>query len=459
MSNRDRAPGEITPRFYGSETEYGYTRQDTPPRPFKKGKVSTLWADDYPHLDLFSVNGGCLYTDCGFPEYATPECSSLEELTTHETAGDTLTQEAIQKDYPELRLHKRSISPVNGASKRYTSGYHENHATDIDIWGHEPGKIYKQDVLCSHLGTRYIIIGAGTTYNTSYRISQKSGSIKNKIGNNPTAQKPLLSNRTEHHEGDPETLLKRLHIPSGDPNISLQALRLKFGSTSCVLRLLEHGVDASDVLLKDPVAAAHTTGGPIESANQLLQLQNGQQATALDIQERLAYKTQELSMYVPLPKEELYVLDIWLDVIDALRRYFGSNDVTGSLQQLDWFTKYELIEGSEKNPEVIDLKYDQVQEGIGYKLRSNEYRYAKHAVSETAHEAAKNTPPQSRALLRGGLVFAAYKYAQVHGKVADTRADWANFKSRGDVHLLGAVSRTYEPDEIEEISRKLELKP
>lgn len=438
-------------RCYGSETEYGHTRSDA-----ASSEVSSVaWPKGYPHLEQFAANGGRLYPDVGFPEYATPECSSLEELVAHEAAGDKLAREAMRRACSRLQLHKRAVSP---AHPEYTNGYHENYATDIDVWSDErPASLYNRQALLAHLATRYLLIGAGTAVSGDYTVAQKIHGLRTEVGDDTISQKTLLNTRNRPYTGGTDTPLKRLHITSGDPNISPQALRLKFGSTSCVLRLLEHGYSMEDVFLEDSLVGALTSGGPLELANQSLQLQNGQKATPLEIQERLLHKARELSEHIPLPEDELDVLEIWQDTLDALQRYYATGDVTKPLQQLDWFSKYEFMETSHKPAAAIDLGYDKLQEGIGYKLRRNGYRYAPYAVSESDRETAMTQPPRTRAQLRGGLVVAAYRYLQAHPSEEEMQADWGYFIHNGYNHSLGPPNRTYEPEEVEAFSYKLGL--
>lgn len=472
MSKERVSSEDLVPRYYGSETEYGYTSSNgAEPRPVTR----ITFPEGYPELFGYLANGGRLYADVQFPEYATAECSTLEELANHENAGDDIMVEVMRVTNPDLVLHKRCISSPGyhiPSIQRHTTGYHENYSTTIDIWNREQASYRNCQALASHLSTRYLYIGAGTPVEEGYAIGQKVQGLNTFSDSDTVIKKPLINTREEHHTGGADTPLHRLHITSGDANLDRKTLKRKFGTTSCVLRLLEHGMPLDDVFLANPLEAAHTAGGPVEHANDPLLLANGRKMTALDIQERLALKALDLSARVPFPEEEKEIIIEWLDVVDALKQYYQYNDAPAQMQQLDWYTKLQAEqrrrEKQSRNEyengsiaDINDVLYDQLPDGIGKRLR--EKRMGRKAL-EAVETAKTNPPEQSRAKLRGGIILAAYQHQQMLGihtlgkECGDfgpiSTAEWGHFRHNAKKCALGPVNQYPTDEDVAEKNRQ-----
>ena len=86
---------ELTRRIYGLETEYGVTCASPDGRGLSADEVArylfrkvVAWGRS---SNVFLRNGSRLYLDVGsHPEYATAECSTLDELIASDGAGDLL---------------------------------------------------------------------------------------------------------------------------------------------------------------------------------------------------------------------------------------------------------------------------------------------------------------------------------------------------------------------------------
>lgn len=448
------SPDNLVERYFGSENEYSYTTRYNPARNHVRINVP----EEHPHIKDFLSNAARLYIDHGFPEYATPECPSLDELVAHELAGEELVYEFMQPLNPDNRFHKRCISPDG----LYTTGYHENYSTEIDIWNDDEESRRNIASLAAHFSTRYLYIGAGKPLENGYAIGQKVHGINEYVHLDTVRMKPLVNTRYEPHKGGETTRLERLHVTSGDANISPWALRMKFGATSCVLRLIEHGVPLDDVHLHNPLKTAYTAGGTVENANHPQLTANGRYLTPLDIQELLAIRTLNLSRYVELPEEEVTAVHEWLEIIDALRQYYGRNDAPEKMKQLDWYTKQEIWEarqrrdvhgenGARIDADGNDLLYDRLLDGKGRRLRESGGRFAQHAPAESAVEKAKTLPPeQGRAKLRGGMVLAAYNFQKYIKPMAKSTSDWGNFVHNARNYPLGAVNRQYSDEDVAE---------
>ena len=446
----------IVPRFYGSETEYSYT--------VDIGSFANINPARYPkvaHFGQYLENGGRIYKDAGdVLEYATPECKKLEELVVHEIAGEQLVWEAYGDSDTRINtLHKRSLSPVHGRKDVDVKsfGAHENYSTTVDIREAGAGS-YRRDVLASHFATRTVFIGAGKSMKDSFAIGQKMLDLTQVEGHGTTASKALVNVRDEPHSGcDGKSLLKRLHVTSGDANISPWAIRMKFGTTSLVLRLLEEEnlSNLEDIRLHNPLTSAKKVARSIDGMASPLLLTSGKTATALNIQEIFIEKVEALSRNHELPAEEVEVLKEWKGTVNALRKYQETGESQPEMNQIDWYAKKRIIEmKNEKNRgisvyqrESYDLLYDAIPQGYGVKLRDR--TFSTFMPDEKQVEQAKTTPPEGRAKLRGRFAKALYEN-KCETTFKSFAINWDRVTLEGQTADFGDVLSDFSNEEIAE---------
>lgn len=411
---------ELVPRLYGSEVEYGVTVHSLNAiilerRP--KGATYIL------PRSQFNSDGSRNYLDVGnHPEHATPECTTPDELLVYEIAGERMTDETYVDTYDPntdetdtraiTSLHKRSIDPTG----HFSAGSHENYLTTIDIWNGEKRMDYI-GVLATHDATRTVFAGAGHPSGKVYKpeeytIAQKMHDITVLASLNTTSGKPLVNLRGEHHEGG-DKRYKRFHNTSGDALISPRGIRLKNGTMSIVLRLLEHNVDVNDLTLADPLQAAKFIAMSPDNINKPLQLNNGKSATALEIQKGFIEGTRLLpKLGIQLPDDELAILDDWQEAIDNLTDHAKTGEDIKGLHWIDWYTKRYIFEGytdkkgglTEEQFANLVLVYDQTRDGIGMRMRRPGGRFSPDMPTKAAIEEARRTPPRSRAAFRGAFI-------------------------------------------------------
>lgn len=413
----------IVPRFYGSEIEYSYSRRNTKERESKPVPIPPV---DIKSNNLFLENGARSYIDLNYTlEYATPECGTVRELVAHEVAGERLIAETYlspdryKKDspIPFLSLHKRASLPASMSARlshggNYTFGAHENYSTEIATVGSTRDITDNINGLITHFATRTIFIGTGQPVKEGYLLAQKMQSITGSVGQHPT--KTLINIRNEHkneHHAGGKTKLKRLHVICGDANISENAIAMKFLTTSLTLRLLEHKVSLNDLFLVNPVHASRYVASGIDKIDAKLQLASGKTATALDIQEELAIRAENLSKTIQLPEEELAAIKTWHSLNDSLRRYVKTGEHESELDQLDWYKKKRVLDrykqkngSSFEKEEKLDLLYDKIPDGLGIKLRQNHDASVIFLPSEEEKLYARKHPPEGRAKLRSEVV-------------------------------------------------------
>src|SRR5213076_1658183 len=236
--------------------------------------------------NVFLKNGARLYLDVGsHPEYATPECDSLESLVAHDKAGERVLEGLVVD--AEKRLHDEGIAgdiylfKNNTDSAGNSYGCHENY-----LVGRHGEFSRLADVLMPFLVTRQIVSGAGKVLQTPrgavYCVSQRAEHIWEGVSSATTRSRPIINTRDEPH-ADAERF-RRLHVIVGDSNMSDYATFLKVGTTSILLRMLEDPhVVLRDMTLENPIRAIREISHDI-TCKRRVRLANGRDASALDIQ-------------------------------------------------------------------------------------------------------------------------------------------------------------------------------
>ncbi|TMK56919.1 MAG: Pup--protein ligase, partial [Actinobacteria bacterium] len=152
-------------RIFGLENEYGVTCTLRGQRRLSPDEVARYlfrrvvsWGRS---SNVFLENGARLYLDVGsHPEYATPECDSIEDLVVHDKAGERILEGLVRS--AEQRLREEGIrgevylfkNNTDSAGNSY--GCHENYLVERD------GDFTRfTDVLIPFLVTRQVFTGAG----------------------------------------------------------------------------------------------------------------------------------------------------------------------------------------------------------------------------------------------------------------------------------------------------------
>ena len=400
-------------RVVGVETEYALVgrRADGERAPRLSGgeAAQRLFAPierEYASSNVFLRNGGRLYLDVGsHPEYATPECASLADLLVHERAGDELAvrlaaraeADAAAADQPvQLRLFKNNVD-AHGNSY----GCHENYS--IDRSRDLPALAA---ALTPFLVTRQVLCGSGRWTPSGFAVSQRAEVLHDELSSMTTRTRPLINTRDEPL-ADPSRF-RRLHVISGDSNLSEPSAALKVGTLLAVLTSIEAagqgGPRVPDLELADVAGALRAVS---HDPRAVVTLASGRTMGALDIQ--AAY----LALVAGDP-----ISAQWARVLAALQS--GADE---SLEgEVEWATKRALLRryadsrglaSDDRRLAQVDLAFhDLTSAGDGTPrglFRLLEARGAAVRLTDPiAVEAALQVPPSdTRAALRGRLIQAA----------------------------------------------------
>ena len=420
-------------RIFGLENEYGVTCTLRGQRRLSPDEVARYlfrrvvsWGRS---SNVFLENGARLYLDVGsHPEYATPECDSIEDLVAHDKAGERILEGLVRS--AEARLRDEGIRGVvylfknNTDSAGNSYGCHENYLTSRrDDFSH-----YAQ-VLIPFFVSRQIYAGAGKVLQTArgamFCLSQRAEHIWEGVSSATTRSRPIINTRDEPH-ADAERF-RRLHVIVGDSNMSEYATFLKVGATSILLRMLEEpGVVLRDLTLEDPIRAIREISHDI-TCRRLVRLANGREASALDIQKEYLGRAIRFDEQRGLPPLEHKALEMWRHCIEGIEKDPLSLD-----RECDWVMKHRLVEAYRErhqlalgHPRValLDLQYHDVdrRRGIFYLLQRQ--GGAERIVTDEVIAKAMDRPPETtRARLRGEFIRRAKE------KRRDFTVDWVHLK-------------------------------
>jgi proteasome accessory factor A len=420
-------------RIFGLENEYGVTCTFRGQRRLSPDEVARYlfrrvvsWGRS---SNVFLRNGARLYLDVGsHPEYATPECDSVDELVVHDKAGERIL-EGLLVD-AERRLREEGIAgdiylfKNNTDSAGNSYGCHENYL--VGRHG-EFGRL--ADVLIPFLVTRQIICGAGKVLQTPrgavYCVSQRAEHIWEGVSSATTRSRPIINTRDEPH-ADAERF-RRLHVIVGDSNMSETTMLLKVGATDLVLRMVEAGVVMRDLTLENPIRAIREVSHDM-TGRRKVRLANGREASSLEIQREYLEKARDFVDRRGADPVVLRVLDLWERTVHAVDT--GNLDLVA--REIDWVTKYQLIERYRhkydlplSSPRVaqLDLAYHDVHRGRGLYYLLERRGSVDRVARDLAIFEAKSVPPQTtRARLRGEFIRKAQE------KRRDFTVDWVHLK-------------------------------
>lgn len=202
-------------------------------------------------------NGGLIYHDLGHPEYATPECRSLEDIVAYEMAGRRIVENLLRLG--TFRNPTHSVFANNSDHHGNTFAYHENYLTER----RHPSWIASS--MLPFLVTRQIFCGAGLFLSSNLRTYKKlKGEFD--LANDPSiwfsiSQRSMAANmkleklwigQYSHFAGASRNHASLLHVTGGDANFTRKTTKLKIGTTALVQQMVEDGFKVKSRLAVTP---------------------------------------------------------------------------------------------------------------------------------------------------------------------------------------------------------------
>jgi proteasome accessory factor A len=424
--------GNVDRRIFGIEVEYGVTCTFRGQRRLSPDEVARYlfrrvvsWGRS---SNVFLENGARLYLDVGsHPEYATPECDTVDSVVAHDKAGERILESLVEQ--AEQRLHEEGIAGTiflfknNTDSAGNSYGSHENYLVS------RVGEFQKlADTLIPFLVSRQIYAGAGKVLQTPrgalYSIAQRAEHIWEGLSSATTRSRPIINSRDEPH-ADAERY-RRLHVIVGDSNMSEYATWLKLATADLVLRMIEAGTVMRDLSLDNPIRAIREISHDM-TCQRRVRLEGGRELSALEIQRIYLERVARFLQHSGSDPVADHVLGEWARVLDTLE-----TDPLKLSRECDWVAKYHLVDDYRRrhdlplsHPRVamLDLQYHDVnrRRGLYYLLQRRDK--VDRIVKDAEIRRAMRTPPQTtRAKLRGEFI------RQAKRKRRDFTVDWVHLK-------------------------------
>lgn len=328
--------------------------------------VPPLYIEDYIDTELYVSHGrssgtsaivstgGEIYgqSPSQYPlKYATPECSSPAELTTHMRAGEIIMNTALAGLARHVGksdvVFRRSGNPDvyrNGRRviSEHSLGYRESY-TSVNLFSELRDN--KSSILeinpeakffADFLALRKIIDGAGMVADGHYSIAQKPGAINyRKFGEQTTH-----GNKQPFAQKEPS----RLMVNSGEASKSDWQTTFVVSLTSLVLRLLEHSTYPGHLRLADPNRAVRDLS---KDPHSLVRLESGVQMRGIDMLNEIVDVAIEETVLagqdIPIYEEQAaYAFTQFRNDLDTVS--LADNDVTALADRIDWAARFRDLQ-------------------------------------------------------------------------------------------------------------------
>lgn len=429
------------PKILGTETEYGITVKNSATfdpisnsvlivNSYQGGQtVQTIWdyEEENPFIDArgFKVdrkvdaprgsentamnkildNGARFYVDHAHPEFSTPECANPRDVVIYERAGEQILYQSLLNANTSLPETQQMIVYKNNSDQKGNSyGYHENYLIDRAL---PFDAIYEH--LPTFLITRQIFTGSGKvgaenkTEAIPFQISQRADFFETEIGLDTMLKRPIINTRDEPHAD--RTKYRRLHVITGDVNMSEYTTYLKLGVTAIMLSMIEDRVLDDSLKLENPTAAIRQVSRDL-TCSQPLRLANGKQATAGEIQQGFFEKAVQYAAANPCGPMADDILMKWERVLLKLAQAPETLN-----RELDWVIKYDLLRNycrkhqcdwDDPRVAMIDLQYHDIRPDKGlYYILQRQQRVERIVSDEEIAHAVAHPPEDTRAYFRG----------------------------------------------------------
>jgi len=297
---------------------------------------------------LMLSNGARVYIDHAHPEYCTPETLSARGVVAADKAGERILERCVNAANRSGTLppgEQIMVYKNNSDQKGTSYGCHENYLLSAELFEnllHRRSHIIYRYLL-PFMISRVVICGAGKvgaenkTAAAGFQLSQRADFFEMLMGPQTTYRRPLFNTRDESHSDSGG--YRRLHVILGDANMSEMATYLKIGTTQLVLHMIEDGYISADLTLADPVAAFQAVSRDL-TFHQPLTLENGQQMTAVDLQEQYLGLAERYLNAGGGSDEQWAVWQQWADVVDAL----AVGNMPYLARRLDWAVKKTVLD-------------------------------------------------------------------------------------------------------------------
>ncbi len=360
------------------------------------------------------TNGARYYVDHAHPEYSTPECSTVREVVVYDKAGELILARSVAAAGRLLPPGQQLVVLKNNSDGKGNSyGTHENYLMDRSapfgrVVAHVMPHFVSRQVYTGSGKVGCEAVGTAAGGGPSFQLTQRADFFEEEVGLETTLKRPIVNTRDEPHCNAQK--YRRLHVITGDANLSETATFLKVGTTALVLSMIEDDwyarSGARDLTLQAPVAAMRRVSYDL-GLREPLALADGGSMTALEMQwEQLdlarKYAQDIGTESVGGPEAGAEILAVWEEVLAGLE-----SDPMSLADRLDWVAKYRVVDGYRRRHELswddpklalMDLQYHDVRPERSLYSRLG----LRRLVTDAEVERAVSEPPDTtRAYFRG----------------------------------------------------------
>jgi proteasome accessory factor PafA2 len=381
--------------------------------PGNDARGMNLFAGIAPEVETHLVNavltnGARYYVDHAHPELSTPECADARSVVVFDRAAELILIESMEAAGRVLGPGEEILIFKNNSDRKGNSyGCHENYLMDRTT----PFARVIAHVM-PHLITRQIFTGAGkvgseaigvSSLQVPFQLTQRADFFEEEVGLETTLKRPIVNTRDEPH-ADPKKY-RRLHVITGDANMSEVATFLKVGTTSIVLSLIEDDALPRTLELANPVQCMRQVSYDL-TLRQPLETLDGSTITALEWQWELFDAARKYADDRGLESVDAVigeqVMARWEQVLSGLE-----SDPMSLSPQLDWVAKYRVVDGyrerhglpwNDARLAAMDLQYHDLRPD---KCLAARVGLEKLCSEEEVLRAVTEPPDDTRAYFRG----------------------------------------------------------
>lgn len=309
--------------------------------------------------DRVLAAGSRFYNDHGHPEYATPECWTLQDLINHEQWGDQVALRAAgayaASIGSKVKLYKNNTD-FHGASW----GTHESYLVPREIPFNSLAK-----ALIPVLIARQVVSGAGKVGSESrgpvrFQISQRADFFVEAMNVETLSRRPVFNTRDEPHAEFSQW--RRVHVICGDSNMHPGCTRRKVGLVKLALQLLIQDA-VPNWEIPDPVQGFQLVSRDATGEGRV-DLEGRSWTTPRNILESYCLAAQAAGLD---DREVANVADETLTLLEARH-----SDPDSFWPHVDWAAKLWLLEQfaadsgwEESQMQALDLQYHLLDKGEG----------------------------------------------------------------------------------------------
>ncbi|MCU1454737.1 MAG: dop [Acidimicrobiales bacterium] len=354
------------------------------------------------------TNGARYYVDHAHPELSTPECADARSVVVFDRAAEAIlvrSMAAVSRSLPEG--HEIVVHKNNSDGKGNSYGCHENYLMDRAT---PFGRIVTHAT--AHFVTRQLFTGSGKIGSEApglgvaevpYQLTQRADFFEAEVGLETTLKRPIVNTRDEPHADAQK--YRRLHVITGDANLSETATLLKVGTTAIVLSMVEDEALARDIVFRSPVQAMRQVSYDL-TLSRPLELADGTTITAIDVQWELFDRARKYAAERGLESVGAavgaQVLTLWEQVLTGLEL-----DPMSLADRLDWVAKKRLLDAYRERHDLswgdqrlaaLALQYHDLRPDRSLSQRAGLVRITD---DEEVQRAMSDPPEDTRAYFRG----------------------------------------------------------